>query len=54
MKFNHRIFSLLFIFSLCCYGQTKEPTHSNIRYSKKYERSVLDLWLAESNKPTPW
>ena len=54
MKFNHRIFfTLLFIFSLCCYGQTKEPTHSNIRYSKEYERSVLDLWLAESDKPTP-
>ena len=28
------------------------PTHANIKYGK-HERNVLDLWLAESKKPTP-
>ena len=30
-----------------------EPTHRDVRYSKKYERSVLDFWKAESEKATP-
>ena len=30
-----------------------EPTHPNLRYSKKYERSVLDLWTIKSSKPVP-
>ena len=28
------------------------PTHANIKYGE-HERNVLDLWLAESKKPTP-
>ena len=30
-----------------------EPTHSNLRYSKEYDRSVLDLWTVKSSKPAP-
>ena len=30
-----------------------EPTHRDIRYSKEYDRSVLDLWLVDSQKPAP-
>ena len=30
-----------------------EPTHANLRYSKDYDRSVLDLWTVKSSKPTP-
>ena len=29
------------------------PTHVDLRYSQEYQRSRLDLWLAESKKPTP-
>ena len=29
------------------------PTHTDIRYSKKYERSVLDFWQVESARPAP-
>lgn len=29
------------------------PTHTDVRYSKKYERSVLDFWKVESDKPAP-
>ena len=47
------VFSLLVFFALICYVQSQTPTKTNIRYSQKFERSVLDLWLAESKKPTP-
>jgi len=30
-----------------------EPTHSNLRYSKEFDRSVLDLWTVKSSKPAP-
>ena len=30
----------------------KPPTHANVKYGE-HERQVLDIWLAESNKPTP-
>lgn len=36
-----------------CSAQPKQATHTNLRYSKKFERSELDLWLADSKKPTP-
>ena len=35
------------------FGQAVKPTLADLRYSDEYERSVLDLWLADSNKPTP-
>jgi len=30
-----------------------EPTHKNVRYSKEYERSVMDIWTVKSDKPAP-
>ena len=33
--------------------QAAEPNHKDVRYSKKYERSVLDVWTVESDKPAP-
>lgn len=29
------------------------PAYHDIRYSSHYERSVLDIWLPESDEPTP-
>ena len=34
-------------------AELKKPTHTDIRYSVEYDRSQLDLWLAESDQPTP-
>ena len=33
--------------------QAAEPTHKDIRYAKKYEQSVLDVWTVKSEKPAP-
>ena len=36
-------------------GQTngrKPPTHANVKYGE-HERNVFDIWLADSDKPTP-
>jgi len=30
-----------------------QPTYSNVRYSDRYDRCVMDVWLAESEEPTP-
>ena len=29
------------------------PTYADVRYSKKYDRSVLDIWQVKSGKPAP-
>ncbi len=47
------LFSLLAFLALNCQVQSQKPTKTDIRYSQKFERSVLDLWMAESKKPTP-
>jgi len=47
------LFSLLAFLALNCQVQSQKPTKTDIRYSKDFERSILDLWLAESKKPTP-
>ena len=39
--------------AISSFGQAVNPTLANLRYSGEYERSVLDLWLADSEKPTP-
>ena len=50
---------IIYIFSIICLGilnslaEKKEPSHADIKYSEAYDRSKLDLWLAESTKPTP-
>ena len=45
-------FHLVFL-TLNCQVQSQTPTKPDIRYSQKFERSVLDLWMAESKKPSP-
>ncbi len=47
------IFPLRGLLVLNCLAEKKEPTHPNVRYSKEYDRSQLDLWLAKSKEPTP-
>ena len=47
------VYSLWGFFALSCYAQSQAPTKKDIRYSQEFERSILDLWLAESKKPTP-
>jgi len=44
---------LLVFGAISVFGQAVKPTLADLRYSDEYERSVLDLWLADSNKPTP-
>lgn len=47
-------FIYLLVFGvISVFGQAVKPTLADLRYSDEYERSVLDLWLADSNKPTP-
>ena len=45
--------ALLSFFGAVCFGQSIQPTHRNLRYSKEYDRSVLDLWKVESPKAAP-
>ena len=45
--------SLLLLTGQICHGEIQGPTHSDLRYSGDYNRSQLDLWLADSKKPTP-
>ena len=52
-KTFHLILPILCGYLLNCSAQTWQPTVSDLRYSKKFERSELDLWLADSKKPTP-
>ena len=44
---------LLVCGAISAVGQAVKPTLTDLRYSDEYERSVLDLWLADFNKPTP-
>lgn len=34
-------------------AQAVEPTYRDLRYSKDYDRSILDLWTVKSEKPAP-
>lgn len=46
-------FSLLLVFTaLTARAQDGSPTHENVKYGP-YERNVMDVWLARSDKPTP-
>jgi len=31
----------------------QEPSEKDVRYSKEFERSVMDIWTVKSDKPTP-
>lgn len=56
MIIKKRFVSIFFIFCsvfLNCLAQRIEPSNADIRYSDRYDRSNLDLWLADSKKPTP-
>ena len=52
--------SILTIFTFSCSFQTiaqtqnngKSPTYSNVKYGT-HDRNTLDIWIAESDKPTP-
>ena len=46
---------LLFLFCLSpiCFGQQLPPTHPDLRYSKEYERSTLDLWVVKGKESAP-
>ena len=47
------LFSIICLLVLNCGAEKKEPTYADVRYSEEYDRSKLDLWLAESDTPTP-
>ena len=47
------ILALLSLFCPFCFGQSIQPTHRNLRYSKEFDRSVLDLWTVKVKKPAP-
>lgn len=49
---NKLLFLCLLLFAFAV-THAAEPTHANLRYSKDYERSVLDLWSVKSSKPVP-
>ena len=34
-------------------GVLSKPTFKDVRYSEKYERSVMDIWLTDSQDPAP-
>jgi len=47
------VLGMLWIVPCVWGGGAPEPTFTDVRYSKKYERSVLDFWKAPSDKPAP-
>ena len=52
----HRVLSLVLLagLGLVLTAAAVEPTHKDQRYSKQYDRSVLDVWLpANAEEPTP-
>ena len=46
-------FSIICLLVLNCWAEKKKPTYADVRYSEEYDRSKLDIWLAESDTPTP-
>lgn len=48
---------LIYAFNACiCFvsaGPETAPDHKDIRYSKKYKRSTLDVWLSEGTNKVP-
>lgn len=53
MKTLNAIVFALAIFLSFSAALKAEPTHRDLRYSKEYDRSVLDLWTVDSEKPAP-
>ena len=50
---THSIILALAVFFLWSSASTAEPTHRDLRYSKEYDRSVLDLWTVDAKNPAP-
>ena len=50
-----KLLPLCFLASIVTFSSALavEPTHANLRYSKAYSRSILDLWTVKSSKPAP-
>ncbi len=46
-------FCLLAFFLAFSAVHAVDPSHANLRYSKKYDRSLLDLWMIDSDKLAP-
>ena len=53
MKQVVTILMLLSLLCPVCFGQSIQPTHRNLRYSKEFDRSVLDLWTVKGKKAAP-
>jgi len=53
MKQVVTILTLLSLLGPVCFGQSIQPTHRNLRYSKEFDRSVLDLWTVKGKRPAP-
>jgi len=47
------LFFLLTLIGSNCLAQRLDPTYRNLRYSKEFDRSVLDLWAVKGKKPAP-
>lgn len=45
--------ALAFLLASATAWAAPDPTYRDVRYSKKYDRSVLDFWKAKSSKPAP-
>lgn len=47
------VLAAVMIVMICSESRAMGPTHKDIRYSKRYERSVLDFWQPKASRPTP-
>ena len=50
---NPSIFLVLAIAFSWSTALTAQSTHKDLRYSKKYDRSLLDLWTVDAKNPAP-
>ena len=53
MKMHNVVLFALAVFFLWSTAARAEATHRDLRYSKKYDRSVLDLWPVNAKNPVP-
>lgn len=53
MKQVVTILMLLSLLCPLCFGQSIQATHRNLRYSKEFDRSMLDLWTVKGKEPAP-
>jgi len=53
MKMHNVVLFALAVFFLWSTAATAEATNRDLRYSKKYDRSLLDLWTVDTGNPAP-